>query len=285
MSQELEAPARPVGSLDEKKNYAVALAQSGLLPDAYKRQPANVLLAMELGEALRIPPIQAINGVNVIKGKPSMSADLMAAVVRRAGHALRITETWDPLTVTAEVIRADDPEFTFRAVWDEKKARTAGLWGKGNWSTYASQMLRARAISEVCRQAASDALMGVIYTPEELGATSHGAGDSGGEWPAADPTPETPHLTGGEEIADAEMVEDPEPAAEREPAVPAATKAQLTALHTLLTKLDITDRDAGLEVISNLAGRAVESSKDLTKTEATMLIDALKHDVDDRGES
>ena len=63
--------------------YAKSLAASSLLPDAYRERPANVLLAIEYGQALGIKPIAALNGINVIKGKPTMSADLMASVVRK----------------------------------------------------------------------------------------------------------------------------------------------------------------------------------------------------------
>lgn len=157
-------------AIDARVRYAKALSASSIIPDAYRGQPANVLVAVETGAALGIPAIQALSGIAVIKGKATMSADLMSAVVRRAGHRLRITEhDW---AVTASLIRADDPDFTYAATWDRAKAERAGLWGtRGPWTSYPGQMLRARAVTEVCRQGASDALMGVIYSPEEMGAT------------------------------------------------------------------------------------------------------------------
>lgn len=155
--------------------YAKSLAASSLLPDAYRQQPANVLLAIEYGQSLGIKPIAALNGINVIKGKPTMSADLMASVVRKAGHKLRIIQ--EGMTVRAQLVRADDPEFTYEVVWDEARARRAQLWGqRGPWSLYPEQMLRSRAITEVCRQGASDCLYGVIYSPEEIGGEEHGPG-------------------------------------------------------------------------------------------------------------
>ena len=123
--------------------YAKSLAASSLLPDAYRQQPANVLLAIEYGQSLGIKPIAALNGINVIKGKPTMSADLMASVVRKAGHKLRIIQ--EGMTVRAQLVRADDPEFTYEVVWDEARARRAQLWGqRGPWSLYPEQMLRSR---------------------------------------------------------------------------------------------------------------------------------------------
>lgn len=169
-STDLEHVPNPEASpgLPEKIEYAKTLAASSLLPKAYQRQPANVLLALELGEALGIPAIQAINGIHIVEGKPTASAELIAALVRRAGHKLRVSVDNDQLVATAQVIRADDPEFVYEARWDMKKAHTAGLVGKGNWKTHPGQMLRNRAITEVARMAASDALYGVSHTSDEI---------------------------------------------------------------------------------------------------------------------
>lgn len=167
------------GALDGRLRFAETLAQASLLPRAYQHQPGNVLLAMELGDALGIRPIQAITGVHVIDGKPTASADLIASLIRRAGHKLRVSEeqTADGPRVTATLIRADDPGFPFTAVWDRAKAKAAGLHGKGNWARYEGQMMRNRAVTEVGRMGASDALYGVIYTPDELGASVDERGD------------------------------------------------------------------------------------------------------------
>lgn len=151
----------------DRLQHAQAVAQSSLIPDGYRNQPANVLWAMDLADALGIPFPQVMQTMVVLRGRMAMSADLMAAVVRRAGHRLRIHE--QGMSVTAALIRQDDPDYEFTATWDEAKARQAGLWGqRGPWTQYPAQMLRSRAITEVCRQGASDALAGTAYTPEEL---------------------------------------------------------------------------------------------------------------------
>ena len=62
-----------------------------------------------------------------------------------------------------------------------------------------------------------------------------------------------------------------------EPTEPLITAAQLRAVHTRLTKLGFNgkkaDKDKAREFISHLVKRPLESSKDLTKSEASMLID------------
>lgn len=151
----------------DRLQHAQAVAQSTLIPDGYRNQPANVLWAMDLADALGLPFPQVMQSMAVMRGRMAMSADIMAAVVRRAGHRLRIRE--QGMTVTASLIRNDDPDYEFSVTWDEAKARQAGLWGqRGPWTQYPAQMLRSRAITEVCRQGASDALAGTIYSPEEL---------------------------------------------------------------------------------------------------------------------
>lgn len=157
-------------SIGEKQQYAELLAQASLLPKQYQRNPANVLLAMELGQSLSIPPIQAINEVHVIEGKPSASANLIGGLVRRAGHVLRIRVDREAMAATAQIIRHDDPDYTFEVTWTMDDAKRAGSTNKDNWKKYPIAMLKARAITEVAREACPEALMGISYTPDELGA-------------------------------------------------------------------------------------------------------------------
>lgn len=206
MSDNLPAPV--VSSrLTERMNYAKALAAASLLPPAYRSQPANVLLAMEYGDALGLSPIAAIQGVNVIDGKPSASASLIGALVRRAGHRLRVETSPDGTSARATIIRADDPDFPFVCTWTMDRAQAAGLTGKGAWRTYPEAMLKARAITEVARDACPEVLSGVQYTPEELGADD--TATTTATWDHPEPPAAPPGVdqdTG--EIVEAELVED-----------------------------------------------------------------------------
>ena len=153
--------------MTERIEHAKIVAQSSLIPAEYRGKPADIVWAMDIGDALGVPYTQVMQSMVVARGKMTMSADLMGAVVRRAGHKLRLHEDGD--SVTADLIRSDDPDYTFTVTWDKGKAQAAGLWGsRGPWQQYPRQMLRARAITEVCRQGASDALAGTVYTSEEL---------------------------------------------------------------------------------------------------------------------
>ena len=85
MSTEL-AIYQPQTILAEKQEWSRAMAPSGLLPKQYQGNPANLLFAVEYADALGVERIHAITSIHVIEGKPSASADLIAATVRRAGH-------------------------------------------------------------------------------------------------------------------------------------------------------------------------------------------------------
>lgn len=151
--------------MGNKIQYAETLAHSNLLPKHFQNNPANLLFAIEFAEALGMKPIHAITSVHVINGKPSASADLIGTMVRRAGHKLRVTG--DDTYAEALLVRSDDPDFEFRARWDMDKARKAGL-NTATWRAYPGAMLRARAITEVCRTGAPDALHGIQHSTEEL---------------------------------------------------------------------------------------------------------------------
>lgn len=216
--------------LQERADYIARLAPSTILPTAYRGNAANAFVAAETGAALGLEPLQALASIAVINGRATLSSDLMAAVIRRAGHTLRIVEN-SPESVTATLIRADDKTFKFEVTWDKDKATKAGLWGqRGPWSQYPTQMLRARAITEVARQGASEALMGMIYSPEDFGAT----------------------ITDTGEVIEAEIVNEapaPAPAKPKARQRPAAAAAQPAPLDKPLTPAQASVMK-GLDILS-----------------------------------
>ncbi|MEH0586167.1 hypothetical protein QA942_19600 [Streptomyces sp. B21-106] len=177
-------------TLDGSVRFAQLLADADLLPRQFVGKPANVLYAIEYGRTLGITPIAAITGIHVIEGKPSASSGLIGGLVRQAGHKLRVQsdgKTW----ATAQIVRADDPDFTYECTWDLERATQAGLmeikngkpWARDRngrpapWEKYTAAMLKARAITEVARDACEDVLFGLHYTPEELGAQVNADGE------------------------------------------------------------------------------------------------------------
>ena len=171
-------------SVGERQHYASVLADANMIPKAFQKSPANIFVAIEYGNALGIAPIVALNEINVINGAPSLSASMMASLARSAGHRVRTQNTEDGAAV-CEIIRADDPDFTHRSTWDQKKAQDAGLWGKGHWAKDPATMLRWRAISECVRMACPEVLGGLKYTPEEVVEFTSGGPSSSSPAPVA----------------------------------------------------------------------------------------------------
>ena len=271
-----------IPALQSKMDYAKVLATSGLLPKDFRDKPANLLWAVEYGEMLGLSPMAAVTGIHVIEGKPGASAHLIAALVRRAGHKLRIQS--GPDRAVAQVVRKDDPEYVFRAEWDTSRAQAAGLLNKDNWKKHRAQMLAARAVAEVGRMACSDVLMG-LYSTDELGDDGWEAADFVVEAQPAVPT--TVDLQTGELPPDAPALDDepddpmaydelrPE-AGSAAPAEEMVTKAQAAKIHAMLGGLGIRERDGRLQYLARTLEREVASTDDLTKAEAGRVIETLE---------
>lgn len=172
----LEVPGYKALSEEEMRRdmaEAAIYAQAGaLVPSQMRGNAGDMYILMQIAKYLNVPVISVLRGFSFIGDKdvkPTMTAQFMAGLVRNAGHTLR--EQWDAETntATATIIRKDDPSFEHVAVWDEEKARVAGLWeSTPTWIQYPKAMLTARAMSEVCRHAASEVLLGFSYVPEEF---------------------------------------------------------------------------------------------------------------------
>lgn len=255
-------------SLPDRMEYARALSTSGLLPDAFRDKPANVLLAGEVAQALGMAPIIVINEMSVIGGKPSFSAKFMAALVRRAGHRLRQSYTNGVARVV--IVRSDDPDWEHAIEWDEAKARQHGYWGKSHWLKNPELMLKNRALSECVREACPEVLGGISYTPDEVAdfAPTHQVEQV--------PTAKTPTLAEAVASHKATHIQTPtSPSSPVEAEPDGMTDAQTRKLGALFREKGITERDLQLAWISDHLGRDVASRKELSKADASSVIDAL----------
>lgn len=164
---EIELHRESTNDLSGQVAYAKLVSAGTLLPDTYRGKPANVLIAMGLGQSMGLSPAESLYRIAVIKGKPTAAGELIAANVRKAGHRLRI-ESGDG-SVTATIIRSDDPEFPFSVTRDMAWAQRMGLAANDNYKKQPETMLQWRAITAVARLACPEALYGVQYTPDEVG--------------------------------------------------------------------------------------------------------------------
>lgn len=151
-----------------QQTMAEALARADLLPKGLRGNPANVLLVLLGARALNVPAFWAWQSMHVIEGKLSLSAELMRALVQRAGHQIRVVKRTDKVA-TVRIQRSDrDEPYEASFTWDD--AEKAKLSTRDNWAKYPKAMLVARATAIAVRDECPDVLFGVLYTPDELGA-------------------------------------------------------------------------------------------------------------------
>jgi hypothetical protein len=155
-------------AIPDQVRYAEFVTTGDMIPQAYKNKPANAVIAIGLGQAMGLSPAESLYRIDVIQGKPTASAELIASNVRKAGHKLRVTVDEPNTSVTATIYRADDPDYPHSVVRDMAWAQKMGLTSKDNYKKQPLTMLQWRAISAVARLACSEALYGVQYTPDEL---------------------------------------------------------------------------------------------------------------------
>lgn len=142
------------------------LAGTEFVPAALRNKPEAVLACILSGHELGIGPMQSLQKIHVIDGRPAQAAELMRAIVQAHGH-----EVWfeDMSTTSVTIVgRRDGQTRETRVTWTMDDARKAGLAEKQNWRKYPRSMLMARATGELCRAMFADVLAGISYTMEEL---------------------------------------------------------------------------------------------------------------------
>ncbi len=236
----------PLASFRQMQEMADALFRSGLM--AHANNAAGALAVMLKGRELGVPAMAAIEGITIIKGKASVSPHLMLALIKRdvGPGAIRVAET----SAKHCVVEYREPGWpgVKSFPYTMADAQTAGLAGGENWKKYPAAMLRARAVSAVGKMAFADVIGGMYVHGER-----------------------------GEEV---EVTEDGDVV----PAAPAERPADPPPEQDLRTdeqskRIFATARDLGIANADLKASvkwwTGKDSSKDLTRKEATLVIDRL----------
>lgn len=244
-----------------------ALCQTSFAPKQFAGKAEDAAAAILFGDEIGLTPTQALRSIHVIAGTPSLYARAMVALVQSKGH-----EVWTELDTPAKVVVCGKRRGTThveRSEWTTDRARRAGYTSNKKYETDPQAMLYARAASDVCRKIAADALAGLAYTVEELEI---------GEQPTTTVTrsePAGPRKVSREKPQPAEPDPVPEPPTAEESAEESATRAQVQKLNILIQEQGITERQAKLDYLSTQVGRTLTSSNDLSKHEASSLIELL----------
>lgn len=269
-------------------SLGTSLSKTSFVPKDFRGKPEECAAAILLGDEIGLTPLQSLQGVFVISGRPGLYARTMVAVVLAAGHEIVTTHKTDKAVTVRGRRRGSDT--WVEEQWTTERARRAGYTSNKKYESDPQSMLYARAAADVCRQIAPDALAGLAYTVEELEMSEPTtvkvtrsqttAGKTTVQRALApvattdEPSFDEPVDTETGEIVEAVLVE--ESVAEPEPRSSLVTTAQLTKLGVVFNANGIHVRDERLAYVSDIVGRPVTSSKELSKDEASRIIDGLE---------
>lgn len=156
-----------VQNLAQAKECAKIIASSGFCPKSFQGKPDDVLVALQMGSELGLKPMQALQNIAIINGRPALFGDAMVAVCRQAPNFEYIHEEYDEKdnSYTCRAKRKGEPEVVQK--FSEKDARLAKLWGKqGPWTDYPKRMLQMRARGFALRDCFPDLLRGIVDQSE-----------------------------------------------------------------------------------------------------------------------
>jgi hypothetical protein len=274
----------------------------------YDRTVQTVAAVLLAGQELEFKPMASLRAFVIIRGTVALFAVAARGLLQRHGHDIVVIESTSQRARVQG--RRHGSEQWMTATWDIERATTAGLYpGRpdGNWRKQTKSMLVARATAEVSRWVASDALLALPLMAEEIEDSPDGQAayaimppppEPDATVPAAPPEPPatatTPAprkratrtraaLPAGPPAAEPMP---PEPWATEPPATPRPRQAdrppdevpnreQMKLLHAGLRDLQITGREEGLGLVSAWAGRKVETTSDLTRTEMQVVLDRI----------
>jgi hypothetical protein len=167
-------------TLGEAMELAKLIADSEFAPKDYRGKAASVLIAIRMGNDVGLSPMQSLQNIAVINGRPAIWGDAALALVQSSGVLERFHETaegtpgQDAYTAVCIAKRKGLPD-EVRRTFSIADARRAGLWGKTGregqptpWVTYPYRMLQMRARGFTLRDVAADRLMGLILAEEAM---------------------------------------------------------------------------------------------------------------------
>lgn len=167
-------------TLQEAIQFADMLSKSNMVPKDFVGNAGNIIVAIQWGAEIGLAPLQAMQNIAVINGRPSLWGDAVLGLVRASGLLESISEEVDASGATCTVKRKGQVAITRTFTMED--AKRAGLATKpGPWTQYPKRMLQLRARSYALRDEFTDVLKGIQtteilrdeidITPESIGNT------------------------------------------------------------------------------------------------------------------
>jgi hypothetical protein len=160
-------------SLEEALKLADYLADSSIVPKDFQGKPGNVLVAIQWGLEIGLKPMQAMQNIAVINGRPSLWGDAVLALVLASPVCKDVIERYegtpgaDDYTAVCIAQRHGKEDKVGR--FSIKDARAASLLDKpGPWKQYRDRMLKMRARAFALRDQFTDVLKGIPIAEEVM---------------------------------------------------------------------------------------------------------------------
>ncbi len=167
-----------LNNLEDMTTVAQIILQSGIAPDSFKTKE-QIFVGLQTGAEIGLKPMQALNSIVVIHGKPTLWGDAALALVKRSGllreFSEKVTGEGDMMVAHVKSIRQDGEgekalKSTVESSFTVADAITAGLWRKkGPWQTHPKRMLKYKARAFNLRDNFPDVLFGMHLTEEMYG--------------------------------------------------------------------------------------------------------------------
>ncbi len=266
--------------------YEVAcrLVDTSFVPAAFKNKPYEATAAILSGSEVGLSPMASLRAFDIIQGTAAPRAITLRAIVQSQGHEVWVKES----TASRAIVcgRRRGSNVTETSTWTLDRARDLSLLSKSNWKQQPQAMLVARATSEACRLVAADAILGIGYTIEELSDGSDPATPLAAVTEASTtrrmsrPKREEPAVAAEPDADEKPQVNGEEPPPES-PLLD--TKGKLAKrMFALFGDADITDKELRIAYVSDVVGRVVASSKDMTDDDARKVSKALEAELEVR---
>lgn len=163
---EQEQPNRFLVPANFQEAFQIAemLSQSEMVPKNYQRKPNDIVIAMAMGAELGFQPLQSLQNIAVINGRPSVWGDAFRALIIGARDLVEFKEWYENDTAHCHIKRqlASGAVVEFNGSFSLEDAKQAGLFGKqGPWTQYTKRMQQWRALGFAGRDAYADRLRGI----------------------------------------------------------------------------------------------------------------------------
>ena len=162
--------------INQAFKFCDMLSKSPIIPDAFRNNAASCLIAVEMASRMNRNPLEVMQSMYIVHGKPSFSASFLISLVNSCGLFERLkfefvgkqgSENFGCYAWTVEKSTGEKltgPVITLKMARDEGWARQ----NKSKWDNMPEVMLRYRAASFFTRLFCPDLISG--FAPDDVDA-------------------------------------------------------------------------------------------------------------------